>query len=384
MKTQQIKSNPYVYPYTPFKDLSQREKKAKFNKDKTITTNELKKVVDDILPPKIKINGSTTAEKILSIFLNKEIRFGSEEYIEKNREHWLNAFNYFINKSLPLQMTILGFPFKMPVSLKTNRTFPDMGEVLSLKRLYNISQLIKSVYKKGAVITIITEGVFGEFNNLPLSEGRAYMNFLKFIISKFELDHTLKIIALDEIEQFVSNFHESFDKKKKYLQKLYEDKDSAFLKKYTGAKESITRIISTKHLALSEETLMNIYNDFVPYEQLSKEAKNTRDYLQKMAHEMLIKYYAYLMLRDELHFLEKVIPHNITLSVSPKENRLGIKPVDSNCIRLPYHGVPVYNMKENNFTIEYLIDLERTPGVYQRVYWEEDQEQKQFYYIKEK
>ncbi|HEV2339862.1 MAG TPA: L-tyrosine/L-tryptophan isonitrile synthase family protein [Patescibacteria group bacterium] len=375
-----LKANQYVYPYTPFYNLSHVKKKAVFTEGEIISLKSLNDLLSTLPELKVAITGNSIAEKILSIFAESEILFGPRKYIRENRNLWINKFNHFINTNSQIQMTILGFPFKMPISLKTNRTLPDMGEVLSLKRLNDIIQLVQSVYTPGAKITIITEGVFGSFNHISKDEYKNYREFLEFVVSEFGWNGNLEIIELEKMEELSSNFKKQFSNKVNSLKKLYLLKDKKFLGKYNGAEESIKRIINTKDLQVKENILFEVYNDKLSDSDISKEAIKVRKYIKDETHKMLLQYHAYLMVRDDLNFIENFIPHAITLTVSPKPNRLGIIPVSKNCIRLPYHGVPVYHEKIKDFTIEYLIDIERKNKTYKKMYWDKDKETRPFFY----
>lgn len=376
-----MKSNPYVYPYIPFFDLSKKEFKAKFSQ-KILTKDEIAKILNAPPPLKIRTRGATPAEKILNIFLDKEVLFGPKEYITDTKKEWIKRFNYFIEKKQPIRMTLLGFPFKMPIPLKTDRTLPDLGETLAVKRLHELIKAVKEVYGPGATITIITEGVFGRFNHMNRKEYDNYEIFLRYIIEEFGFGKEINTLRLEDMEKLSTNFATIFQEKVKKLEGLYRKSDTELLKKYNGAKESIYRIVNTKRLHIPTRTLMDVYNDSISNEKVSKTVRETRHAIEKEMHKMLIRYLAYLMVRDDLNFIEKTIPHAITLSVSPKPNRLGIIPVASHCIRLPYHGVPVYHPAQNKFTIEYLVDILRTPASYKKIYWKNDKERKPFFYVK--
>ncbi len=377
-----IKSNPYVYPYVPFFDLSKKDFRATFSR-KTLPTKDVAKILKALPTLNPKLKGQTTAEKVFSLFLDNEVLFGPKEYVNDAKKEWIKQFNYFITKKRPIQMTILGFPFKMPIPLKTDRTLPDMGELLSLKRLYDITLSIKTVYPPGAIITIVTEGVFGKFNHISKIEYDNYALFLNKMIKEFGFESYLKIVALEDMEKLSKNFKKQFAEKVNTLESQYKNNNSELLKKYNGAKESIYRIVNTKRLKIPIKTLMNVYNEDILEKNLSRKEQVIRKTIEKELHSMLISYLAYLMVRDDLNFIERMVPHAITLSVSPKPNRLGIIPVASHCIRLPYHGVPIYHPGENKFTIEYLIDIVRSASSFRKIYWENDKERKPFFYVKQ-
>jgi len=376
-----LSSNKYVYPYTPFKDLSVKNFTARILPKKIISTSELLVLLNNQSRDELRLKGGTIAEKVFNLFISKNVLFGPKQYAIKEKNIWIKKFNYFINKNERLQLTILGFPFKIPVPLKTDRTMPDMGEVLALKKLNELAYTIQTIYKPGAKITIVTEGVFGSFNGIKKKEYNGYQSVLDFILKKLGWTTNLTLLKLDEMERLDKNFKARFNLKIKAFEKLFQEKDSQFMKKYLGARESLLRVINTKNLNLPAETLMDVYNDSLPKKEISEEIELIREKILREVHVMLIKYHAYLSVRDDLDFIQRRIPHAITLSVSPKPGRLGIIPINAHTIRLPYHGVVVYHKKRNLFTIEYLIDILREKKTYQPVYWSSDKEKKPFFYI---
>lgn len=375
-------SNQYVYPYTPFHDLSEKSLSSVMLPEKIISTKKIIRLLKRLPKEKVSLKGKTSAEKIFNLFLHKSILFGPKNYVTNERTQWINKFNYFIQKNKPLQLTILGFPFKIPVPLKTDRTMPDMGEVLALKKLNELTELIKSVYTPGAKITVVTEGIFGSFNGVPEKEYNGYKTLLGLIINKLGWTKNLTLLKLDAMESLDKNFNSRFNTKIKAFERLFKQKDTAFINKYEGARESLLRIVNTKSLNVPIEVLMDVYNESLPKNNLSNAVKRIRRTILEEVHTMLIKYHAYLSVRDDLDFIQRRIPHAITLSVSPKPGRLGIIPINSQCIRLPYHGVAVYHKQKNLFTIEYLIDIKRDNKTYQPVLWSEDKEKKPFFYIR--
>lgn len=374
-----IKSNPYVYSYTPFLNLSNKKHLLKKSGVKKISINDLRHYLNFHTLPTIIPKKGEASEKILNIFLSNQIRFGPKKYITSLQDYWLKKINYFITNNLPLNFVILGFPFKIPVLLKTDRSFPDMGEVLSLKRLYDLCCLIEKIYSPGAKINIITEEVFGHFNNMSKEELKNYQKFLRFLVKKLDWDKKLFFTPLDEMENFTNNFEEKFQSKINELEQKFIKNDKKFMKKYNGAYNSLYHITNTKRLNLPLNYLMDIYREKT-FKKIVVE--RTKKLLGYYTHLMLIKYLAYLELRDDINFIEKNFPDSLMLSVSPKPYRLGIHPVDKKIIRLPYHGVTVFDEKNKKFSIEYLIDLKRQKWVVEEVFLEEDRENKPFFYIK--
>lgn len=376
-----IKSNPYVFPFTPFLDLSNKNFYLKKLGRREIDFREIKELINRNLRLSISVKGETIEEKILNIFLNPEIRFGPKQYILSLKDYWLNKIRYFTKKNEPLRFSILGFPFKIPVPLKTNRILPDLGEIIALKRLFDIQFLIRQFYQPGAVIYVVTEEVFYKFNDMKKNEVNNYQNFLRKIVKIMGWDNVIKFISLHEMEKLANNFKDLFQEKKDYLERLFINGDKKFLKQYYGAHSSIYYITNTRRFGLGEKELMDVYNK--DYKKRNKKILLVKELIKNYSHLMIIKYLAYLKLRDDLNFFEKKLPNVIQLSVSPKKYRLGIIPLKKNIVRLPYHGVLVYDKEKNKFTIEYLIDLKRKKWKVWEIYLKEDEEDKPFFYIKE-
>ena len=315
-----MKSNKYVYPFIPFKNLNNKKLNSKFLSRKTISIIQLKVEAEAVIPPKIVTSGKDIDHKILNIFLNSKIIFGPRKYITDNKEYWIKKINYFTKQGQPILFSLLGFPFKMPVPIKTNRTLPDMGEVLSLKRIHNITLLIEKIYKPSAKVILYGEGVFGRFNELTQKEYKGYINFLKFLLKGLNLNNNIEIRELEEMEALSSDFENQFRSKITQFTRLYEAKDEAFMKKYNGAKPSLLKVVNTKRITSNLDILMDVYNDSKL--KISPEVSKIREIIKEKTHIMLIKYLAYISVRDDLNFLEKSAPHSLALSVSPKPLRL--------------------------------------------------------------
>ncbi len=374
-----MKSNPYVYPYTPFANLSNSTFGNSFA-EKNVLFSDIQELVDNHPTVKISFDGNTVEEKLLSIFLHDDIRFGPKEYIEEDRQEWLNKFSYFVNQKRRIEATILGFPFKMPVLLKTNRTAPDMGEVLSLKRLHDLTNIVSSIYPPGMQITIITEGVFGRFNNQTKKECDGYADYLAGLVKKLHWGDTLSLASLDEMEKLSNTFEEQFHNKLMNFTSLFLQSDKSVVEKYQGAYESLLRVVNTRDLSLDQSVLMEVYNDAKSDKEISTLAQSIRNYQKTAVQSLILNYLAYLAMRDDLNYLEKTVPGYIALTVSPKRGRLGIHPVNKDFLRLPYHGVPVLDNRAKTWSIEYLIDLKRMNKKITAMYLQNDSDTAPFYY----
>jgi pyoverdine/dityrosine biosynthesis protein Dit1 len=377
-----MKSNPYVYPYAPFKSLKlaaiDAQQKTNIVEKIDISFDEVKNLLGKIDNPKIIFQGNNIEEKVFNIFLNENVLFGPKKYVVAYREYWLEKIGYFVSKNKKIRFTLLGFPFKIPVPLKTNRKYPDMGEVLILNQLAEITMVIQKIYSPGAEIVVFTEGGLGRFVGISKKEADEYKKFLATLNRKFEFSKSIKIMDLSDMEK-EKDFKKLFQINKANFKNDFEKKDVDFMKKFEGAKPSMLKIINTRKFP--EQMLVEAYDDAIADEKISLDGRRVREYINKKVESSLIGYFAYLRTRDDLNFLEKKVPHFLALSVSPKPKRLGIIPVNVWSDKLPYHSVPVYDAQKNKFTMEYLVDMKYGNKQYATCFLKGDGENKPFYYI---
>lgn len=369
-----MKSNPYVYPFEQFRDLSDKTIRWRFNQPLIWEDKDLKRFLSMLNFPLAKSGVGSVEEKIFSIFLDKNYLYGPASNILPDKEMWLGKIKHFTLKNKPLQFTIHGFPFKIPCPLKSNRNYPDLGEVLALIKLKSIVNSIKQVYSPGAKITIIGEGGFAKFVGVTENEWIKYRNTIKQMIKLLGFSKEIRVVDISLLEKN-SEFKKIFTRIRSNLLKHYKQHDPKTIDKIEGTLPSVLRIISTEKIP--EEVLMDIYNEKNKDPKIVK----LRRQIEKKALDSVFNYHAYLMTRDELGFIQKLVPNSLPLTVSPKPNRLGVHPISPNCTRLPYHGVPVYYVKDNQALIEYLIDLKRSNKKYTPIFLTKDHENKPFVYL---
>jgi pyoverdine/dityrosine biosynthesis protein Dit1 len=379
-----IGSNPYVYPHTPFKYLNCdylniTKKDVLANQKMEVNFDEIFELAKSQTKLDITISGNSIAEKVYNIFIEDKILFGPVEYIEDNKGYWIEKIQYFINRDEKIQFTLLGFPFKMPVPLKTMRTLPDMGEVIILARLHSLMQLIGGIYSGGAEITVFTEGGLGKFVGVSEKETVKYAEYLTFLNKKGGFDDYVKLRDLADMEKD-DKFQDIFKINIEQSESEFQKKTEKFMKKFNGTKPSMERIVNTRQY--SDDILMQIYDYEINSKAISAEIKSIRKEIKTNVEKAIMGYFAYLKTRDDLDFLEKTIPHYLALSVSPKPKRLGIIAVNINSNKLPYHAVAVYHEDEDCFSMEYLIDIKISNCIYKPVYLKGDEESVPFYFIK--
>jgi Pyoverdine/dityrosine biosynthesis protein len=162
-----MKSNPVVFPFVEFQDLSNKKIIKNLLKPKIIDWKEIKNLLSVMKKPNLNLSKrNSVEEKIFDVFLDDNFLFGKKEYVLNYKKRWIEKLNYFTKNQKPIKFTLLGFPFKAPLILKTIRTTPDMGDVLVLNQLKNFVLTIKEIYNPGAIVYIITEGCFGKFTGI--------------------------------------------------------------------------------------------------------------------------------------------------------------------------------------------------------------------------
>jgi hypothetical protein len=211
-------------------------------------------------------------------------------------------------------------------------------------------------------------------------EGDKYRDFLIKLKDLLGFNN-LHIEDLRVLEKYVPDFQKEFKQEENSLLKLYEQQDNEYLKKYQGTFPSVKRIINTREYDLG--LLMDVYNEDLKDKDVNEQVKILRKHLDDQTHQAIFSYHAYLDTRSKYDALAKHIDGVITLSVSPKANRLGIYPINKNLNKLPYHGVSVWHKKDKKFTIEYLIDIRRSSDKFEKIYFEDDDEKDiPFFYSK--
>ena len=370
-----MKSNQYVYPSLGFKNLSHSKDKYTIVGETIADFAYFKNLLEKIPKLKVNIKGSNIAAQVFSIFLSNQIIFGPKKFISEDRVEFLKQIRQFTDRNKALQFSFLGFPFKIPMPLKTKRTLPDMGEVLALHRLFLITQLIAKIYKPGGVINIFTEGAFADFANISETEARAYDKQLQILIYKFGYNKTLKIIPLARMKK-TANFKSVFSQI--YQENLLKFKrhEKGIMRAYQEAGQPIEKIVNTR--MYDTETLKDVFNP--KFKGATSQVTKIRNDIQKRGQAAFIKYLYFIQTKNKINFVEKTIGPNLPLSVSPKRGRLGIFPIDKKIEILAFHGVPLHYARRNEFDIQYLVDLQAMPVKVRLLYLKGDPERSPFCY----
>lgn len=374
-----MKKPANVYPFVPFDDLSNKTIRDNFLESRTTTLEEIVTILNGIPKPMPRITGATTEERILSIFLDDQYRLGPREFIEDERDAWLERIRFFTRERKPLLGIILGFPYKIPVPIKTNRRLPDLGELIMLHRLVAITEQIHTVYPPGMRIEAFTEGVFGKFCGVPQTIASAYRDQIREYVTQLGYADILTITDLADVEKTIPDFSDRYETKVAELKSRYGAGDPDLREMYTATFPVTFRIVSS--IGYDQLDLMDVYNDALSDSALNEHARTIREHLKNAATEATFRYDAYHQTRYETGIMDLWAPHALYLTVSPKPGRLGILPIATHVDRLPYHGATVLDETTGRFTIEYLIDIRRRPGPFTPVLLKGDSDPAPFYYL---
>jgi len=372
-----MRSNPCVYPTIDFPIFSTELKVNKSFNRKDASFREIEKEIKKIKYKNPKIIGKDIERRILSIFLDATFLFGPNEYIYKSRKEFFDTILFFVKQNKPISLSLLGFPFKAEVPIKTNRILPDMGEVLVLHKLFFLTQCIKKEYAPGSIITLFTEERFAEFANVNRKNAELYIKGIKVIVKKLGYSKSIRIESLSSVEKF-PEFKKVFSKNKATTAHEVKVESGIGYEQYLKSFPSVFRLISVNKI--SDDILLSIYRTKNP-DLLSQNIRSFYRKIEKQTKAATIKYLAYIKTKNDLDFVNKRIGRCLSLTVSPKIGRIGILPIDKNINKLPYHGVSVKNSLTGEWNIRYLCEIKYDNKKYIAVHLKGDYDKQPFFYL---
>ncbi|VTZ65823.1 L-tyrosine/L-tryptophan isonitrile synthase family protein [Sinorhizobium medicae] len=368
------KTSPYIYPFTPFKYLDVTEQNTAMVDGDRLDIAALSAMAEPIAPALSLPPAETLAQRILALFTTPDILFGEASFVTSRSDEWLSRISYLIEQERPIEFTILGFPFKMPVPLKTNRKTADFGELVSLKRLNEIGRAVAQAYEPGARVHVFTEGPFHVLNGIERSWADGYFASLQAMIEQFGIDSNLVLHDLNRVADDTPEFRQVWNSATEDIRARRDAADPATL-------DAIKDALPVR--------FHNIYNPGASIDDLRRAYLNdgTREELRAAitarAEEGVLGYRAFLEARDRISLLDKYAPDAIGMTVSPRPGRLGVRPLPEPADKLPYHGVPVLSHDRNTLRIDYLWDLQHGGGTYRKVSLVGDTDPAPFVYIEE-
>ncbi len=142
-------------------------------------------------------------DSILRVILSSRFRKGL--LTDRSRELYHNLYRHHIEarvgKRLPIQLTLLGAPFKNLNPIKnTGRILPDLAEIAFLLYMYRLHKSIQTFYEPGVELILIHDGIYyAEACNVPPENAIAYREYFRNILVKFPFLSFVKSYELTEL-----------------------------------------------------------------------------------------------------------------------------------------------------------------------------------------
>lgn len=326
-------ASPYIYVNAP---LPRRFEPPRIVRNEQMSADDLRTMIElndvEIVPDA----AGSVEERILSIFMHPEVLFGDPTFIPTHSAMWLEKIGHFTHRGEPISFVAMAFPYKSPNPLKTDRTAPDVGEALMLRRFQAVLDAIASVYEPGGHLTILEEGILGRCQGVERARIAAYRAGIDQVTALAACERErLTYHSLDDMETSIPNFEARWIHEQERLRELWQQGDPA-------VREAHTTTVAAQRTSVPSwdydpAVLADVYNP----EKTESALRYPRDYLDKVAHRQFFAYRALLALRDSTGYLHELRPFALKLTVSPKPENLAVVPVNTWSRILPYHGVPV-------------------------------------------
>ena len=99
----------------------------------------------------------------------------------------LSTLGRRINRGLPIQLTVLAFPFKVPNPAKVGaRRLPDFAELAAIRHCCALGATIQDIYPPGLEIHILHDGLFiAEVFGIEREEVRQYETYFTTCLASF-------------------------------------------------------------------------------------------------------------------------------------------------------------------------------------------------------
>lgn len=275
--------------------------------------------------------------KITEIFEN-HLQFrnqNGDEWFSKGKSYFMKQLQFFIQRDLTIEFILPAFPFKSKNNLlKVLSHLPDKGEKLALETLSVFCKEIEKNYKKGAAISIVSDGrVFADIFGISDQHITEYGESLREIAKKANQYENIHFYDLQDFLDKCETHDIARERLITYFGRRIEEiteriaKDPDYAKMYCGF---------TKFLM---EDLKNFINSegkvtYKPDKQLNSNDSNensndktilndntsplTNTQLKKAAKEKA----KYVMMRNDAYsrMVENLFPLHIRLSIHAHSN----------------------------------------------------------------
>lgn len=286
------------------------------------------------------LNGKNIDDAIVSILTsNRYSRRGSTSKEDRKKLYATiyNQINTQIKNGERIKLIIPGFTTKAHNPLRVYaRKLPDLAEVASLVRLYEICYQINKIYPPGAEVVIITDGVvyaklFGETEHLA----KLHYQSLQEWVHKLNIQDTVKLVDLSAL--LPKDFPDTFSTEANQLKNEWSSKEIT---------EYLTEFIAnTKNLVNYDYEIIALIQDLYLFGMAHSDHVFDRDTINrsiiKKAFETSFKYEAFLNATYKLNVIGNSFPEHIRCTGRPKTSQLGIHMIHEKSYNFPWNGVGV-------------------------------------------
>lgn len=282
-------------------------------------------------------NGDGSVHAIFDVLLSSKFRKGALNPGDKNMyyELYKDSIERRIRAGLPIQITLLGAPFKNQNPIKNNRrTLPDMAEVGFMLKMYEMQVSIKKVYEPGIEVVLIHDGVYyAEPCNIPIEDALKYREYFRNILTDVP---DFSFIISHELTDLLA--HAGIDEKQ------YSKKASDMARQWMQSADYRHEVA-----AAYKRAICSICPDDHMREQY---IRSLREYLEKGSvtdskiHELILRaVYLYKKKQTVIYTMrdprKELFPDAIHASASRHEGKLPLWLVKRGKALLPWHGVGV-------------------------------------------
>ena len=242
-----------------------------------------------------------------------------------------------VAKKSRIGLVLPGFTIKCFNVLRVeSRRSPDLAELASLLRLWEICYQIGKVYPPGAEFVVLTDGLayarmFGEDPYFAICHRQTLASWLNLL----QLESTIKIVDLTTL--LPTNFTRASAKVARHLAKEWRQTNDL-----TPLAEFVT---NTKGLVNYEVEIMRDMQLFYKFQEAHGDKELTHANIESQiitkAVQTTFQYETFLRTLSELDVIGKKYPAHLLCTGRPKPGQLGINFIHEKSNNFPWNGVGV-------------------------------------------
>ncbi|GMG76939.1 hypothetical protein ShirakiTB12_54080 [Priestia megaterium] len=345
--------------WSPIK--GERIKKFNFSQLKENTINNFKFGLSS------NKNTQPLAESILEILLLDEYRKGPIENILNNKEEFLLKIEAKISKNEPIEIVIPAFPGRPSNPITHLRVKPDLGELASFVRLWEISEHISTVYKPGANFIISLDGrAYCPFYGYTPEAEYPYPTDLQNYIDQLNIQKHVKLVDLQSlVDERIDEFNKIYPLVESELKEEWKKENYSFRDELIDSMKLGTNTAAI-HAAVIK--MLKYYNDSTDIVKIVEEMRSA---VYENAYNTAFAYMCFLVTIRRMDLIKKKFPEAIRATVHPKEGQYSPYLVNSSTKIVPWHGVAILR-KNGRIDSVYESEILEDPQRYKAIYIEND------------